>query len=191
MKKYLKWIGIAFLALAVIGIFLPESETEKSAESEKEANSKSATEITHWYQGEFQDEFGDLTGDKYLFYEDSDALFSNSAANNRNLTVQVFLEKDIIWMRFDEYQDGNNETFSSYDKWYASIKFEDGTKKVELLDENPSSLEFSKTATAEILEQLIDSNTVKFRFYDNYSTQYSFEIDGFNGLNEGIEEYGW
>ena len=37
----------------------------------------------------------------------------------------------------------------------------------------------------------IGQRDVRFFISDDYSTRYSFEINGFNGFNEGVEEYGW
>ena len=206
MKKYLKWIGIGFLALAVIGIFLPESGNDsESANSKDKAEPKE--EVIHWTQGGFVDEFGDSNGKRYLEYVDNEALFTNSAVTDENLIVTILLAESIqgtimesTWetvydtfqvlrFRFDEYADGNLETF--YGDWRCTFKLKDGTKRSRKLEVFSNELGISKEDTEELMSELKEQRDVRFFISDDYSTRYSFEINGFNGFNEGIEEYGW
>ncbi|MGB1050836.1 MAG: hypothetical protein ACPGYF_02670 [Chitinophagales bacterium] len=209
MKKYLKWIGIGFLALAVIGIFLPESSSDSNGEESLDSKDKaeSKNEVIHWTQGGFVDEFGDSNGKRFLKYIDNEASFTNSAVTDENLIVTILLSDEIqgtiiesTWetvydtfqvlrFRFDEYADGNLETF--YGDWRCTFKLKDGTKRSRKLEVFSNELGISKEHTEEIMNELKEQRDVRFYISDDYATRYSFEIKGFNGFNEGIEEYGW
>ena len=106
---------------------LERLERERIAELNKTGN---------WTIGNFVDDFGDYTGEKFLS-QTIYGTFSNTATENSRLRVRMFLELDDLndpWFRFYEY-DGTNPVKNSYgtDEYNCRIKINGSTFDMKLI----------------------------------------------------------
>lgn len=101
-------------------------ETLRIAELNKTGN---------WKIANFVDEFGDLTGEKFLS-QTIYGTFSNTATQDSRLRVRMFLELNDLndpWFRFYEY-DGSNAVKNSYgtDEYICKVKVNGSTFNMKL-----------------------------------------------------------
>ena len=73
----------------------------------------------NWSEGEYVDDFGDKTGEKYKYMTTTDGVFSNSAANNRKLSGQFSTAGSSLTIDILEY--GTNRA-NSTDATFEVVK---------------------------------------------------------------------
>ena len=92
MKKYLKWMGIAFLAV-VVYIVLPKEETETNTDSESEADADAGSETgLDWKIEQNKDDFGDATGEVSLVHYSKGTV--SSSYDDKSCSVKWSFKKD-------------------------------------------------------------------------------------------------
>jgi hypothetical protein len=82
-----------------------------------------------WAEKVFVDEFGDETGEKFLLAKGLKGTFSNSAVDNEDLLVSVYIMSDSIGFRLYEYNDTLvKNIYSSTKKYTVDVKDGSGDK---------------------------------------------------------------
>lgn len=84
-------------------------------------------ETSAWDLGEYVDDYGDKTGEKYI-YTMAEGNFSNSATTNSGLTVQVLAKKGKVQLYFYEYN--------------SSLAKDDEAMDLKIKDENGEEYKF-------------------------------------------------
>lgn len=136
-------------------------------------------ELGIWKIGEYVDDFGEPTGEKFL-YANVLGVFSNSATAQSLLRVYVKMSKYGIGLDFDEY---NNGTYEDEDFVFVKIINKETRKIYEgsgnssfsfLYDVNEDWRDRTYTTLTEILRK---EGVYEFYIESKYRTIYRFMID--------------
>lgn len=136
-------------------------------------------ELGIWKIGEYVDDFGEPTGEKFL-YANVMGVFSNSATAQSLLRVYVKMSKYGIGLAFDEY---NNSTYEDEDFVFVKIINKEARKIYEgsgnssfsfLYDVNEDWRDRTYTTLTEILRK---EGVYEFYIESKYRTIYRFMID--------------
>ena len=162
-----------------------ECEKYAIAYEREEKRLEELKKMGSWNTGIFVDEFGDPTNKKFLKIT-ALGKFSNTATNNSDLRVDMFLDGDDIsspWFRLYEYN-RSNPLKGYFDVHGYRCRGKDGGGRVKNFDlslyRGGNSLRFSSKRQAKQFVELIENeNSAKFSCYDikNPSTKYFFQLD--------------
>ena len=155
---------------------IPPFEIQTFEEFKKDLRKKEQEAINsvwdNWSEGEYVDDFGDKTGEKYKYMTTTDGVFSNSAANNSKLSGQFSTASSSLTIDILEY--GTNKA-NSTDATFEVVKIKqpDGNivsiKKVFFT--KGGSLYFSKDKFKQVSKALSlkGDYTMIFNRSGNYS----------------------
>ena len=178
MKKYLKWIGIGFLALVVIGIFLPKDETD-------------ANTGLDWKIEQIKDDFGDATGEVSLVHYSKGTV--SGPYDDEPCSVKWSFKKNKIGSQdlyFQVTREGRDKPreFYSDESFICKIKYADGTKETDYLSKSyPSELVFHEGLAKRIAEDLSSGQEVQI-IIEGAAYDYSMTLKEASGLNALVEE---
>ena len=139
-----------------------------------------------WGVANYVDEFGDLTGDKFLSNTIYDGKFSNSATTNSELKVRFLVDKDEVNIQLYEY--GSRLVKSGIDDYRVSIKYGDNVEtfnKIQLLGDR---LEITNHNAKKLLNILKEYNNVKFHIDGYYTSEYDFTLTNNSEFNSIYNE---
>ena len=107
-----------------------KDEVEKIIEKKQKDNVQNPEYLGVWEKKYFVDQFNDPTDEKYILGLFT-GTFSNSAANNRELTVKmlIYIDNDNPRIGIELYEYGNSKVKNTYSKqreYYFKVKDENG-----------------------------------------------------------------
>ena len=139
----------------------------------------SANISAQWELVEFEDEWGDKTGQTAMQQIDMDGKFSNSATQNTTCPAatvdQVY--NGLLVFKFIEYG-SSRAHFSDYNTYKIRIKREDGTSNIGTLNPTSDNLALYMYRDHEVAQEIINGDKplkVMVREVDS-STKYWFTV---------------
>lgn len=138
----------------------------------------------NWTQGTFVDDFGDSTGEKYIFKGGITGFFSNSATKNSSLFVEILISSDSkVAIYLTEYS--KNRPAVKFDG-YIKAKNDQGKLYSSTVFEWNKSGGLSVYDKKDLIKFLTNSKEVKFYISDKYSSKYSFVLNT-QGIKDALE----
>ena len=178
--------------LIIMGAFSSPEDTNLYSSSDHQ-NSFNLTQKRPWIIAQYNDEFGDPTGDRYMVYNPyTKGNFSNSAATNSTMYASFIIDLDNrISILLCEYYKGN--LVKEYRNINYFVKIKTASGKQSLLGTHLGSRLLLNQESSTILHRhFMNSRPVKFYItkdskYDTL-TSYRFSFNDFHGYKDTYRE---
>jgi hypothetical protein len=206
-KKILLGVLITFGVFIVIGIlsviFVPFSEKiaeetaaikERTARLEQEnaEKNKQQEEIAKfgiWQIGNFVDEFGESTKEKYIYNKTKvTGSFSNSATKNSPLNIKFMYSEEMgLGMELYEYAGTTPAHILSFQPISINVQDKNGTRNSlkGVISKNGTRIFIEKNQQQAVKNILISGGIIKFRISigeQGMVSTYAFDIDNADGF---------
>ena len=178
---------------------------EELIKKKQKENQLDTSYLGIWSERYFVDSFGDPTDQRYIISQ-VDGVFSNTAATNSSLKVQVmvYVEKDKPRMRIEMYEYGSSKVKNGgleERKYYFTVKDDNSEvhkftfKMYKNGDKLTADYELKEYNTgefrvdADFVEMLKSNKTLKFVFTDDDKygkSTYKFNIDDTTGFENAL-----
>lgn len=141
----------------------------------------------HWRVGNYKDEFGDATGQKFTYFH-TEGTFSNSATTNEELHVEVIV--DLNYVQFEMLEYGRLKITDLFDNSTYTIRVKDDKDQVHTFSgwfsESTSRIVLSSSYKQEMLDILKAGGRIRFSItHDKMtSTKYTFAIESLDNFEE-------
>lgn len=139
-----------------------------------------------WEVANYVDEFGDLTGDKFLSEIIYDGKFSNSATTNSELTIKFLVDKDEVNIKLFEY--GSKLVKLGIGGYRVSVKYDGKVETFNNIELSGDRLVIKNHNAKKLLNIFKEYDNVKFYIDGYYSTEYNFTLKDNSGFNSIYNE---
>lgn len=158
------------------------SDLTKSEAQEDEASYANGVDgCTYWTTGQYEDEFGDPTGEQYLHFQCS-GNFSNTVSESKPLSVEIFVDKDEVYFQFYIYE--SKQLLKNRGLFFADVKFENG-KIISFALNNQglgkTTVVKSSANPKQLRDMFLIDGPIKFHIINDKmrpTAEYNFTYDG-------------
>jgi len=158
-----------------------EESKRKEAEEKERIRLANLNNTGMWQLGEFVDDFGNKTGNKYIINRTKiRGTFSNTATQNSPLNIDFVIKADEISIKLYEYA-GNNPVKGIFSPCRYTVQIQDDNNKQHTFKAENwlERLSFNRTATRAIHGILSNGGNIKFVISNDRTptTVYRFNIE--------------
>tara|TARA_Y100000593_G_scaffold91856_1_gene181761 strand:+ start:729 stop:1307 length:579 start_codon:yes stop_codon:yes gene_type:complete len=138
-----------------------------------------------WGVANYVDEFGDLTGNKFL----SNTIFgkfSNSATTNSRLKVTFLVDKDKVSIQLYEY--GSSLVKTGIDGYRVSIKYDGNVETFYGVPLVGDRLKITHNNAKKLINIIKENDNIKFHIDGYYKSEYDFTLTNNSKFNSIYNE---